>query len=109
MIRIILFLILSVFVARAFWRMFDGVIEGLTGRPPGSSAGFGGPGSNIQGRGVQMARDPVCGTFVVPDRAVTMTDGGRQVYFCSTSCRDKYRARPSTGSGRPEPAEGRTA
>jgi hypothetical protein len=32
-----------------------------------------------------------------------------RVFFCSANCRDKYRARPSTGSGRPEPAEGRSA
>jgi YHS domain-containing protein len=82
--RIILFVILSVFVARAFWRMVDGVIEGLSGRLPGS---------NIQSRGVQMARDPVCGTYVVPDHAVAITDGRRQIFFCSTACRDKYRAR----------------
>jgi YHS domain-containing protein len=40
-----------------------------------------------------MARDPVCGTYVVPDRAVAITDGRRQIFFCSTVCRDKYRAR----------------
>jgi YHS domain-containing protein len=84
--RIVLFVILSIFVARAFWRMVDGVIEGLSGRAPG-----GGNVSNVQGRGVQMARDPVCGTYVVPDRAVTITDGRRQIFFCSTLCRDKYR------------------
>jgi hypothetical protein len=82
--RIVLFVILSVFVARAFWRMVDGVIEGLSGRPPGN---------NVQSGGVQMARDPVCGTYVVPDRAVAITDGRRQIFFCSTGCRDKYRAR----------------
>jgi YHS domain-containing protein len=81
--RIVLFVILSIFVARAFWRMVDGVIEGLSGRSPGS---------NVQGRGVQMVRDPVCGTFVVPDRAVAISDGRRQVFFCSAGCRDKYRA-----------------
>ena len=43
--------------------------------------------------GVQMARDPVCGTFVVPDRATSITVGRDQIYFCSASCRDKYRAK----------------
>jgi YHS domain-containing protein len=81
--RIVLFVILSVFVARAFWRMLDGIIEGYSGR---SSR------SNVLNRGVQMARDPVCGTYVVPDRAVAITDGRRQVFFCSAACRDKYRA-----------------
>jgi hypothetical protein len=81
--RLVLFVILSIFVARAFWRMVDGVIEGLSGPSPTS---------NLRGRGLQMARDPVCGTFVVPDRAVAISDGRRQVFFCSVVCRDKYRA-----------------
>ena len=83
MFRLVLFVILSVFVARAFWRMVDGVIEGFSGQPRRS---------NIQTRGVQIARDPVCGTYVVPDRAVAITDGRRQTFFCSADCRDKYRA-----------------
>ena len=83
MFRFVLFVILSVFLARAFWRMFDGIIEGYKGRSPSS---------NVLGRGVQMARDPVCGTYVVPDRAVAINDGRRQVFFCSPVCRDKYRA-----------------
>jgi YHS domain-containing protein len=40
-----------------------------------------------------MVRDPVCGTFVVPERALTITNGREQVHFCSTTCRDKYRAK----------------
>jgi YHS domain-containing protein len=43
-------------------------------------------------RGVQMVRDPVCGTFVVPDRALMLLVGRQPIYFCSTACRDKYRA-----------------
>ena len=82
MLRLALFVILAIFVARAFWRLVDGVIEGLSGRPAGA-------GREIPG--VQMARDPVCGTFVVPDRAVAVIDGRRQVFFCSIACRDKYR------------------
>jgi YHS domain-containing protein len=90
MARLILLLILSVVVARVFWRVVDGVVEGLTGRP--GSAGR--PGSTgVPGRGVQMVRDPVCGTFVVPDRSVTLTVGRERLYFCSDSCCDKYRAR----------------
>jgi hypothetical protein len=90
MTRFVLLLILSVVVARVFWRVVDGVVEGLTGRP--GSAGR--PGSTgVPGRGVQMVRDPVCGTFVVPDRSVTLTVGRERLYFCSDSCCDKYRAR----------------
>jgi YHS domain-containing protein len=90
MTRFVLLLILSVVVARVFWRVVDGVLEGLTGRP-GSTGPSGSTG--VPGRGVQMVRDPVCGTFVVPDRAVTLTVGRQRLYFCSDSCCDKYRAR----------------
>ena len=84
MLRFVLFVLLSMFLARTFWRLVDGIIEGLSGRPAGSGR---------QVTGVQMARDPVCGTFVVPDRAVAVVEGRRQVFFCSTACRDKYRAK----------------
>jgi YHS domain-containing protein len=40
-----------------------------------------------------MVRDPVCGTFVLPASAVTLADGRARIYFCSETCRDKYRAR----------------
>jgi len=84
MVRIALLLVLIIFIARAFWRLVDGFIAGMSGQPPSTGAAK---------RGVQMVRDPVCGVFVVPDRAVTITDGRQQLFFCSSKCRDKYRAR----------------
>ena len=84
MVRLVLLLVLVIFVARAFWRLVDGITEGVAGR----RSSIGAP-----KHGVQMVRDPVCGTYVVPTRAVTMGDGHRQVFFCSTNCRDKYRGR----------------
>jgi YHS domain-containing protein len=83
MLRLLLMLVLIVLLARGFWRMVDGIVEGLTGR--GSTG--------VPGRGVQMVRDPVCGTFVLPDRALTLGDGRQRIFFCSATCRDKYRAR----------------
>lgn len=86
MLRLALLLILFVFIARAFWRLVDGVIEGATGqRPPAQQ--------NRRQGAVQMVRDPVCGTFLLPERAIAMSDDRHQVFFCSTTCRDKYRAR----------------
>ena len=82
MLRFVLILILIVFVARAFWRIVDGVLEGLGGCGR----------TRVPQRGVQMVRDPVCGTFIVPDQAIAIVDGSRRVFFCSTGCRDKYRA-----------------
>ena len=98
-----LLFVLAMLMARGVWRVIDGVKDGLSGRAKGSQGG------NVPARGIQMVRDPVCGTYVIPDRAVALADGPHRVFFCSTTCRDKYRARPSTRSGRPEPAQGRTA
>ena len=82
--RYVLFLLLAILVARACWRLLDGIVAGARGRS--------GPGS-VPRQGVAMVRDPVCGTFVVPARAVTIVEGRTKVSFCSESCRDKYRAR----------------
>ncbi len=83
MLRFVLIGILMTFIARAFWRVVDGIMEGLSGKssPPRDQTGM------------QMVRDPICGTFVLPDRALTLVDGPRTLFFCSTRCRDKYRAR----------------
>ena len=88
MLRLALVLVLIVFVARSFWRLVDGLIEGVSGPHKTRS-----PGTDGQSRGMPMVRDPVCGTFVLPDRAVSLMVGRRQMFFCSSACRDKYRAR----------------
>jgi uncharacterized protein len=85
----LLLMVLAMVVARAVWRVVGGVTEGLSGRASGSRGG------NVPARGVQMVRDPVCGTYVVPDRAVAFSDASGRVFFCSANCRDKYRARPA--------------
>ena len=82
LLRLALFILLAFFVARAFWRLLDGIVEGASG---------GSRGRQVPQRGLQMARDPVCGTFVVAERALSLTDGSTTVYFCSDACRDKYK------------------
>jgi uncharacterized protein len=82
---VILDLVFALVVARAIWKLLQGVMEGLSG-PPRAPGG-------VPSRGVQMVRDPVCGTYVVPNNALVITDGRRQVFFCSPGCRDKYRAK----------------
>jgi YHS domain-containing protein len=84
MLRLILFVLLAIFVARAVWRLFDGIVDGASG---GRSRG------RAPDHGVSMVRDPVCGTFVLPASAVTLVDGRARLYFCSDACRDKYRSR----------------
>jgi YHS domain-containing protein len=90
MVRLLLFLILFIVIARVFWRLVDNIIE-AAGGPPGSSR------PRVSDKGVQMVRDPVCGMFVVPDRALTLADGRSTQYFCSTTCRDKYRRESVAG------------
>ena len=84
LVRYILLVLLVAFLARAILRLFAGFIDGLTGSPRGT---------RVPQRGVQMARDPVCGTYVAADRAVLLIEGADRVHFCSTRCRDEYRAR----------------
>lgn len=84
LLRYILIFLLIAFLARALWRLLAGFIEGVTGTPRGA---------RVPQRGVQMVRDPVCGTFVVPGRSVMLVEGAQRVHFCSDICRDQYRAR----------------
>jgi YHS domain-containing protein len=88
MARFILLLVLFTVLARIFWRTVDAFIEGAAGRPRSGRA----PGRDPERRAT-MVRDPICGTFVLPDRALTLVDGRSRLFFCSEACRDKYRAR----------------
>jgi YHS domain-containing protein len=76
----------ALFIARAAWKLVQGFMEGYAGpaRPPGG---------NRPVESVHMSRDPVCGTFVIPNPALAIREGSRQVFFCSAACRDKYRAK----------------
>jgi YHS domain-containing protein len=87
MLRLILFIVLAIVIARAFWRMFDGIVDAASGGPANRG---------VPDRSVPMVRDPVCGTFVLPERAVVLAEGPTRLHFCSTACRDKYRARSGT-------------
>jgi YHS domain-containing protein len=40
-----------------------------------------------------MARDPVCGTFVVPSSALAVRGKSGTVYFCSDKCRQAFVSR----------------
>jgi YHS domain-containing protein len=42
---------------------------------------------------VPLARDPVCGTFVVPSRALSGGTGDDIRFFCSEKCRRTYEAK----------------
>jgi YHS domain-containing protein len=90
LLRVVLELLLILFLARAVWRVIGGVIEGVAY-----------PERAKPQRSTLMARDPVCGTFVLPERAVVLTEGRGRVFFCSTKCRDAYRVRGETDDAQP--------
>ena len=79
MARLILWAILLVIIARSLSRLLRGVLEG---------AGY--TRDNAQQRSVGLVRDPVCGVFVVPGRALTAGSGNSTRYFCSEDCRRKW-------------------
>lgn len=85
MLRFALLLALFSLAGWALRRVVGGVIEGLSGGSTSSRV----PGPSTP-RGVQMARDPVCGTYVVPERAIPLVAGGQQHFFCSPKCRDAF-------------------
>ena len=47
----------------------------------------------IRGEVVDERPCPVCGTYVVPGKAISVVSGGAPVYFCSEKCRAEYRPR----------------
>ena len=89
MFRVIIVSLILTIVLRVVLGIYSAFMEGLRGGdvPPSRGRSRTGPGA------VQMVRDPVCGTFVVPERAVSIADGHSRVHFCSERCRDAYRAR----------------
>jgi len=78
-IKLLLYAILILIIARAFWRVVDGILDGARG-------------SERRTTPVQLVRDPVCGTYVAPGSALSLSTGGTTHYFCSEECRAKYRA-----------------
>ena len=86
LLRVVLVFLLAMLLLRALGKLLGGLIAGASpeqGRRSGPPQ-----------RGVQMVRDPVCGTFLPPDTAVSLTgrDGAIR-YFCSEKCRNSFRAR----------------
>ncbi len=80
MLRYLLIMILLAVAIRAFNRLMGGVLEG---------AGY----RRELKPGVKLARDPVCGVYVVPAQALTSGSGQETRFFCSEKCRRAWKAR----------------
>lgn len=38
----------------------------------------------------ELVKDPVCQTYIVRSRAVTLSQAGQARYFCSTRCAERF-------------------
>jgi hypothetical protein len=84
-VRALLILALFWVFARVFWRFIEGVVSGATTAPGAQGGRKGG-----MQAGVKMLPCPVCGTYVVPGKAIMLAGGSGPVYFCSDKCRNAY-------------------
>jgi YHS domain-containing protein len=84
MTAFIIKVLLVLLLIRALWRLLHGVVTGL--QDPARVRRRKAP--------VSLSRDPVCGTYVVPGRALPLRDGALVRYFCSERCRDEYARTP---------------
>jgi RNase P subunit RPR2 len=85
LLRALLLFLFFAFLARAVWRLLEGVARGAMGpgQEPSRRAGPQAPSA------VKMTQCPECGTYVVPGKAVSEVVRGQVRYFCSETCRAK--------------------
>lgn len=84
--RTVLLLVMLLLLARAILRFVGGVVSGATGQG-------GRPGHKPAAPpAMRMVRDPICGTYVVPGKALELARGRDTLYFCSEKCRDQWAA-----------------
>lgn len=93
-------------VVRAVMKLVGGVVRGLVAVPQGTGPDAGSPfrsdgGREELSRGT-LVQDPVCGTYLPQDRALTRRDAsGATAFFCSEQCRSAYDAQAPRPATRP--------
>ncbi len=80
--KLLLWLVLIALVSRSLSRFVKGLLEG---------AGY--QRVNAGPPGVALVRDPICGMFVVPAKALRAGEGRDALYFCSEKCRREWLVR----------------
>ena len=86
-LRILFPLIVILLVRSLIVAVWKGVSQAFQSPPPKESAEK----QSFQ-TGGELKKDPVCGTYVSPGASVTKRVNGELVHFCSTECRDKFKA-----------------
>jgi YHS domain-containing protein len=82
LLRLLLAVVLLSMVLRAVSRLARGISIGLQA-----------PRDSEPPPAVALARDPVCGTYVVPTNALTAGTGTEMRFFCSEKCRRAYQVK----------------
>ena len=84
LIRFVLVSLLITLVVRAALRFFAGIVEGASGgaRNPTPAT-------------TKMVKDPVCGTYVVPSKALTASRDNQTAWFCSPECQQAWQRQVS--------------
>lgn len=83
-LRIFLLVVLVLIALRAVGRFLGGLSQAARGDAPRT---------RTADAPVKMMKDPVCGTFVVPGKALSVVAGGTTVWFCSEQCRNAFTRR----------------
>jgi YHS domain-containing protein len=86
LVRFLIWALLLLVVWRALRSLFAGIAQGASSPPRSPSPG-------PPAKGELMVRDPVCGTFVLPSRSVSIRDRNGTHHFCSDRCRQAYQQR----------------
>ena len=85
---VILLWILRVLIVLFVLRL---LLRAIFPRGIGAPGAAGGPRRTRTERiGGELVRDPQCGTYIPKARAVVSGTGSKALYFCSTTCRDKF-------------------
>ena len=72
--------VVAMLLVRLVWKFLAGLARGATARPEVPPS-----------RGVQLVRDPVCGTYIDQALALTARREGKVHYFCSADCQKAFR------------------
>jgi hypothetical protein len=81
-------LLFVLIVVRIIGRFVSAAIRGYHGQVAAAP-----PATPLGAR--ELVRDPVCGTFVARDRAISAAVAGEIRHFCSAACRDAALAGPT--------------
>lgn len=72
-------ILIIVLVIRALWGLVSGILKGASK-----------PARSRPERSVALVRDPVCGTYLQPSRALSTQSGAKVFYFCSADCQQAF-------------------